>query len=225
MLAGVTDVRYPIALYEGEVTYADHEIGRMIDALERSRRGRRTLLVVVGDHGESLTEHGYYFGHSHFLYEASLRVPLFFRWPGRIAGGRIVEAPVSLVDLSATVLELIGIAGGPDGDGRSLSALLEGAEAGAPAAMYLERPAREGGVLRGIREGEWKYLSAEDGSEELYRLDVDPGEAINLAASEREEADRFRERLLELPSEPRSSEGVPADEETREKLRALGYVP
>ncbi|MFH1681308.1 MAG: sulfatase [Candidatus Eisenbacteria bacterium] len=223
MLAGVTDVRYPIALYEGEVTYTDREFGRLLFGLERGRRSGPTLIVVVGDHGESLTEHGYYFGHSHFLYEPSLSVPLLLRLPGRVPAGRIVSGPVSVADLAPTLLDLLGVPAGWEADGASLLPLLEGA-GGETRAIPLERPPAPGGRLSGLREGPWKYLRSEDGTEELYHLGRDPGEVRNLAPVEVEKTSGFRERLLreaieaEMPAEPL------LDEETREKLRALGYA-
>ncbi|MBM3320668.1 MAG: sulfatase [Candidatus Eisenbacteria bacterium] len=222
-LAGVTDVRYPIALYEGEVTYTDREIGRLLDGLERGRRPRSVLVVVVGDHGESLTEHGYYFGHSHFLYEPSLSVPLVFRWPGRLPAGRIVAEPVSLVDLAETLLDLLGLGAGWETDGASLVPLLEG-EGREPRGVLLERPPVPSGLLFGLREGPWKYLLWEDGTEELYRLDRDPGETRNLAPIETERTVEFRERLLRERIDEVKPDETPLDDETREKLRALGYA-
>jgi arylsulfatase A-like enzyme len=76
-LAGVRDPDYPAALYAGELSYADHEVGELIDALDALGLGTQTVVVVVADHGESLGEHGIWFDHPG-LYETTVRVPLVF---------------------------------------------------------------------------------------------------------------------------------------------------
>jgi arylsulfatase A-like enzyme len=223
MLVGVTDVRFPIALYEGEVTYTDHEVGRLLAGLEERGAARRTLVAVVGDHGESMTEHGYYFGHSSFLYEPSTSVPFLLRWPGRVPEGRIVTAPVCLVDLAPTLLGLLGVSTETPADGRSLVPLLGTGSVG-DEAMYLERPPLPTGGLFGVREGPWKYVRRDDGAEELYRLDEDPRESRNRAVSDPEEAARLRSLLENRRREAGTQQAPILDEETREKLRALGYA-
>jgi len=225
MLTGVTDIRFPVALYEGEVTYTDHELGRLFAALEERSILENTLVVITADHGESLTEHGYYFGHSHFLYEPSLRVPLLIRWPRAVPAGRIVDTPVSLLDLLPSIGDLLGIAMPAACDGRSIAPLIDGSEPGAaPVALFLERPLLPSGGLVGLREGDWKYLRAEGGEEELYRLDRDPAELRNLASEESDRAASFRDRLEIWFADAGAAAPIEMDEETREKLRGLGYI-
>ncbi|MFH1279098.1 MAG: sulfatase [Candidatus Eisenbacteria bacterium] len=222
MLPGVTDVRFPVALYEGEVAYADHQIGRLLRGLEERGLLDRALLVFTADHGESMTEHGYHFGHSHFLYEPSLRVPLVFRWQGKVPAGSIVEEPVSLTDLLDTILDLAGLGPAVSGEGSSLAPALAG---GTPVerTIILERPPMESGLLFGARRGPWKYMRTGEGVEELYHLDDDPGELRNLAGANPERASILRDEVIRKIGEG-GIERPPIDEETRERLRSLGYV-
>ncbi|MBN1825245.1 MAG: sulfatase [Candidatus Eisenbacteria bacterium] len=224
-LAGVTDVNYPIALYEGEVSYTDHQLERLLDGLERRGLADRVLLLVTGDHGESMTEHGYYFGHSHFLYEPSLHVPLLIRWPGRLPEGAIRTEPVSLVDIPATLMDLLSLGAVFPTEGRSLAPLARGEGDTREEAVFLERPRiRSAGELRGVRSGPWKYLDDPERGEELYRLDVDPEERENLIDTEAEEAARLRRMLEEHMRGDSADEEYTVDEETRKTLRGLGYV-
>jgi hypothetical protein len=105
--------------YDDEVASADREVQRLIDALQA--RNDTTLVVATADHGESFGEHGE-IGHSLFVYDTTLRVPLIVAAVGRAsggAGGRIVQAPVSLVDVVPTIHELLALPP-PDADGTSL---------------------------------------------------------------------------------------------------------
>lgn len=223
MLGGVTDVRFPIALYEGEVSYTDHELGRLIDALRARGVLDRTILVIVADHGESMTEHEYYFGHSHFLYEPSLHVPLIVRHPATVPAGLVVTDPVSLVDIYGTILDLAGVAPEPGaGDGRNLVPLLTGG-AVSPELTLLERPPIALGTLYGARRGRWKYLVFGEGVERLYDVVNDPGETSNRLGDETATAASLREEVLRrLGAAP--GERPEIDDDTRARLRGLGYV-
>jgi arylsulfatase A-like enzyme len=137
--------------------------------------------------------------------------------------GRIVTAPVCLVDLAPTLLGLLGVSTETPADGRSLVPLLGTGSVG-DEAMYLERPPLPTGGLFGVREGPWKYVRRDDGAEELYRLDEDPRESRNRAVSDPEEAARLRSLLENRRREAGTQQAPILDEETREKLRALGYA-
>src|SRR5439155_16112134 len=103
--------------YDAEVAYTDATIGRGLDALKAAGQLDRAIIIVVGDHGEALGEHGEA-THGLFAYDATLRVPMIVSAPG--IGARVVRTPVSNVDLVPTVLELLGIAVPSGLDGRSL---------------------------------------------------------------------------------------------------------
>ncbi len=222
LLGGVTDVEYPVALYEGEVSYVDHQIGRLIDLLRVRGVLARTLVILTGDHGESMNEHGYYFGHSRFLYEPSLHVPLIMHWPGRVPAGVSVDGPVSLVDLVPTILDLLEIDGAGTWDGSSLVPLLFGSTR--PSSyMFLERSLLAGGGPGGVRKGDWKFVTTSERGEELYNLENDPGELTNLLSLERERAKELRGVLADWRRDDKPISEI-LDPRTREVLRGLGYV-
>ena len=152
-----------IARYDDDVAAADRETARLLAAL--GDRASRTLVIATADHGEAFGEHGE-IGHSVFVYDTTLRVPLVMRGPG-VAPGTVVSGDVSLVDLAPTLVALAGVDGvqGVDGgtDGQSLVPLLAG-HALAPRALYAESfaPYFDFGWagLRAVREGPAKYIAA-----------------------------------------------------------------
>ena len=124
--------RYPKRPYDAEVAYTDSLVGRLREMLEGRNLLDRTLLVVTGDHGEGLGDHGEYF-HGFFVYDSTVRVPLIVRLPEGRLGGRRVDAAVSHVDLRPTILDALGLSSPPVDSrqgGRSLVPLLLGLDDG-----------------------------------------------------------------------------------------------
>ena len=117
--------RYPGRPYDGEIAFADSEIGRLFARLRSLGLAERTLVVFAADHGESLGEHGYT-GHGMRLYEPAVRVPLIASFPGRLRQGRRVKELVRLVDLMPTVLSLLQIDVDRPFDGVDLTDRIEG---------------------------------------------------------------------------------------------------
>lgn len=103
------DLAYVKGLYDGEVAFTDHEIGRVIDKVASLGILDDTMVVFSADHGEELYDHHYYFHHQASLYEGVLRVPLIVRWPEKVQAGRKITQPVSLADIAPTILELLGM--------------------------------------------------------------------------------------------------------------------
>jgi arylsulfatase A-like enzyme len=225
-----------IDAYDGEIAFADDELGKLLDALRDLGLARDTLVVVTSDHGEGLMQHGH-MAHGVHLYEEAVRVPLLFRLPGRIPAGGTLGGPVELVDLLPTVLALAGHEVAEGLHGRSLAQAL----AAGGGALDPERPvhlhrrhylARTIGDIRvagekfGVRVGPWKYIEGEiEGTRELFDLVADPGERTNLAETRAELVTGFSERIRAW----RTAYGrdVPIESlspEDRERLRALGYV-
>lgn len=222
MLSGITDVQYPVALYEGEVAYTDQQLRRLLDGLMEKGILDETLVVVVADHGESLIEHAYYFGHSHFLYQQSINVPLLLRWPGVLPRGEIVLEPASILDLSGTICEMLDIDRAIPTDGRSLLPLIHGASRKVEP-LFLERSALAGPGMAAVRMGEWKYVRSDERGEELYNLESDPGEESNECTADPDRAVKFRSLLDRWRADSHAPPAV-LDEETREVLRSLGYI-
>lgn len=221
--------------YDGEVHFSDWGLGQIQGALERARLADQTLLVLVGDHGEGLGQHGHW-EHGLLVYEEAIRVPLVVRWPGRVPAGLRVPGPVPLVDLRPTLLEL---ALGPGQAGRiqgvSQARVLTGAARADPdrpifASRRFYEPEKAAaykiaGDKHAVRVGAWKYLEApEERSRELFELGSDPGELTNRVEAQPEKARALQALLGEWQ---RAQTGAPRQAvaaEDIERLRALGYV-
>lgn len=233
------------ARYDGEIAWSDYQLARVLAVLRRLGLLKDTLVVVTADHGQSLGEHGED-THGLFVYEAATRVPAVFHLPGAVPAGGLCGEAAHLADLVPTVLDLLGPGEGDGGgagpgreqvQGRSLLTALRGELAGTEpgSLLYMEtwHPRynygwSESSALVSDRR---KYIEAP--IPELYDLSVDPAELDNLlqrdggrwdAAGEVMAAElrRLTEELGGAGSPPAG--GGVADEETRGKLLALGYV-
>lgn len=182
--------------YQGEVAYTDQQVGRLLEGLEDLGVRENTLIILTSDHGEGLGEHGE-LTHGFFVYQSTVHVPLLMRLPGRIPAGNRISAPVNLVDVLPTVLDLTG-SQHPEGlEGRSLLQAVTLGQEPAARDQYLETylpyfQMRWAGS-RALRDGRWKFIEAP--TPELYDLQNDPGERRNLAAQDPE-----RSAALQLPS-------------------------
>lgn len=218
--------------YDGEIAYVDAALGRLIAGLEKSGLLDNTLIVLTADHGESLGEHGEA-THGIFIYDSALHVPLVIVHPRIVPAGRTIGAPVALSDIAPTVLELLRIPVPAAMQGLSLVPLLRGGIA-APdkrftgRAIYQESLSgwldRRWAPLRAVRTAEWKYIDAPQA--ELYDLASDPKETKNVLADRPEEARRLSADLgrLQATMPAGKASETPMSEETRRKLRSLGYV-
>ena len=212
--------------YDGEIAFADAQVARLLQWLDRSSLREDTLVVVVGDHGESLGDHGEDL-HSFFIYDSAVRVPLIFSWPGRL-DARVVESHAAgVVDVYPTILDLLG-AQAPEGiSGRSLLPLLQGSTLETEP-VYLETrvPLVEyhWSALTGLASRNWKYI--ESSKPELYDLQADPGETRNVLEEHPEVAGELGRRLDALSRSFRTQEPGPAllDQAALRRLRALGYL-
>lgn len=186
LLGPVTDSAYVNALYDAEVRYLDDCLRGLDELLIAEGLYEDTLLVLFGDHGESLTEHDIYWDHCG-LYEASVQVPMIMRWPGRIPAGRRVTGLVQQVDMMPTLLEAAGIMAPPSIDGRSLWPSIRGEADGTHDAVFLSECAWQ--ASRGIVTKDYKFIRTLDAGpfvrppRELYDLRTDPNETANLAES------------------------------------------
>jgi Tfp pilus assembly protein PilF len=212
--------------YYGEVAFADAQLGRLLDWLEESGRAADTLVVVTADHGESLGEHGE-LTHSTLVYDATLHVPLVVSAPGYCAAGVVVETPVHLVDVFASVCEVLDWGLPAGAGGRSFAPALRGAELAARPLYAESEYARINfgwGRLRALYDGDWKYI---DGPRpELYDLARDPRELTDQIAAEPARAARMRAALEELLAglERRRTGTLAPDEELTHGMAALGYA-
>ena len=215
--------------YSGEILYTDRYLGDLLDLLDQRGLRDRTIVVLIGDHGEAFQEHGW-LTHTMRVYEEMTRVPLIIRWPGRVPPGKRIETPVSLVNVTPTILDLLGLQIPADEmEGRSLRPLIEGKSPGGlpPVACETIRQA----ALASLRDGDWKYILNLDSCEgELYDLAADPAERDDLAGSRPEQAMRLRQALLAFYRDRPLSRAVPVvrieteQPEDAALLRSLGYV-
>ena len=204
--------------YDGEVAYVDAQVARLLAAVDRGN----TIVVVVGDHGESLGEHGE-LTHGLLLYEPALHVPMIVSAPS--LAPRVIRTAVSSVDLAPTIASLAGAPLPKPVDGRDLAADLRAGREPRPAAIYAETqyPATFGwSELASMRLASTKLISAP--SPELYDLVRDPGETINVLLTERRTYRDLATRLDQLRATAVAASPQTVDAETRAKLASLGYV-
>jgi choline-sulfatase len=173
-------VREARRAYFGLVTYLDDKIGRLLGALEATGQAENTVVVYTADHGEMLGERGLW--RKSTFYEHSARVPLIIRWPGVIGGGRRVAHVVSLVDVTATLLD-IGGGGAPERlDGESLIPLAKGDSARWKDEAISEYLAHGvSGPMAMLRRSRYKLNYIHGEQPELFDLENDPRELENLA--------------------------------------------
>jgi arylsulfatase A-like enzyme len=224
------------ARYDGAIAYTDQVLGAFLEKRLAAGGATNDLVVVTADHGEELFDHGG-FGHGFTLHHELLDVPLLLRLPGGASGGTRIDAPMSLVDLPAMVLDLLGLLpaerGGRVGDGLSLTPLLHGGtvERDLPLVAQVERGKQGAAFLvqhwpLRVIETERDYAGRADVLE-LFDLASDPLEQHDLAAAEPSRAARLhaalRARRAQLESQGISAERPPLDEKTRAQLEALGY--
>jgi choline-sulfatase len=215
--------------YEAELEYVNRVLGSFWDFLVQRGLWEKTLLVFISDHGEGLGEHGED-THGSFIYQSTVRVPLIFHWPTQgDSFPERVDEPVSLMDVSPTILEFLGSGQLENSQGRSLLGLLkqESPDSGREVytgSLYAHNHFGCSG-LSSLRVGRYKYTEAP--KPEFYDLAQDPNEKTNLYPHEKALALTFRERLLSLRGRFNRAHGSDPSALTAEditKLGSLGYV-
>jgi arylsulfatase A-like enzyme/tetratricopeptide (TPR) repeat protein len=215
-------------LYDGEIAFADQQVGRVLAWLRTTSLDQQTVIVIVGDHGEGLGSHGEG-THGFFVYDYALHVPFIVATPIDELQGVRVDSQVSLVDVFPTVLDLAGFDSNVKVHGRSLLPLMYQSAAD-PTYAYAESmsPGLQYGwsELHALRSPRYKFIEAPRA--ELYDLTTDPGEATNVLAQHPDIARDMSRELARLMAG--TSENAPApeeanlDKETMERLASLGYV-
>jgi arylsulfatase A-like enzyme/Tfp pilus assembly protein PilF len=220
--------RFRNSLYDGEVAFADAQVGRLFSYLQERRNYDNALIVLASDHGEGLGEHGEK-THGFFIYNSTLHVPLIFKVPG--ARPRVVEEEVSLVDVLPTLLQALKLPVPPAVQGRSLMSSILGRSSGASSSLYAESYLPllhfHWSQLRGLQSRGWKFIEAP--KPELYDVRRDPEEENNLFKGQGARAHEMRERLYALmrrytPAAGPEPEKALTDPALYDRLRSLGYV-
>jgi arylsulfatase A-like enzyme len=195
---------YLEGLYDGEISYMSHQLGRFFAELDDL--GGNTLVIVHSDHGEEFWEHGGY-EHNHTLYADTTKAFFVIRPGGGFKGGRRVDTPVTLADIAPTLYDFAGFpeADWPDLDGRSLRPLVEGDSSGdwsRPIGVAHLRYGSERWAV--IFDGHKYILHTDSGQEELYDLTADPGEHVDLTRTGQQTTPYWKAMALahEMPVGP-----------------------
>ncbi len=216
--------------YDGEIAFVDAELGRVLSFLEESGLRDNTLVMVVGDHGEGLGEHGEE-THGYFLYDSTTRVPMILSMPGSIPAGLRIKERVTLMDAAPTIADATGTGEGESFQGRSLLPLVFGREDGPERGSIISMthlPWYQHGwsPSYSIRKDDVKYIMSP--RPELYDQGKDPAETNDLIEGEKGLAEamkrELKKELIELGEEKLGDGRLALDEEAREKLAALGYI-
>jgi len=234
--------RYVQALYRGDIARTDRVMGGLLETLRSEGILDRTIVVVLSDHGEDFWNHDMRRspGHGHSVYEELLHVPLFVRAPGIVPANVRVATPFSLIDIAPTLVEMCGLAPVSGFQGRSIAASLHAGREPDPVPVWAES-VEYGPDRFAIRQGRYKAIvvprpdlvhgeyTPATHPLELYDVERDPLERINLAGEAPEEAralvakvaDRARKKIR-----PGTDDALPDDssDELLKTLRSLGYV-
>lgn len=232
-----TDVtnRYK-ALYDAEITSSDRQVGKILDALEKSDLMEDTLIIYYGDHGESF-EHNYYFAHGESLYNSTVKIPLVMYHPFHKTK-KIISDRITNTDILPTILDIVQIPYKTDMfDGRSFISSLT--DLSPPTSTSSNKSQDELFFANydlskyAILSGNYKYIYSSESAclykgmqEELYNISSDPDEQHNLVTIEKEKAQRLRERLqiniLDRSFKPNENPD-PVDSLILDELKSLGY--
>ncbi|MEW5806025.1 MAG: sulfatase-like hydrolase/transferase [Acidobacteriota bacterium] len=217
--------RYLLSQYDGEIAYADHHIGRLFQTLREMGLYEASLIVVLSDHGEMFGEHNL-LDHTNSLYEEVLRIPLIVKYPFSKKTG-ILHSRVGIVDVMPEILSVLGKEIPRDLDG----APFETGNRNPLAELYINRyyfrefGERFGSILRAKYDQHFKLIISSSGRHELYQLIEDPLESKNLVYEYPDVKDRLLQQVEHYLMDKKpvmSHEWV--DQETRDKLRSLGYL-
>ena len=211
MPPGITDAEYVIAQYDGAIAYMDACIQSIFNTLEAIGILDDTIVILNGDHGETLYDHECWFDH-HGLYDVTLHVPLIVRYPHKVPAGRRVVGYNQHKDLVPTILELAEIDSGTSFDGQSLLPMVNGQITSHESEIYIT----ECTWMRkhGWRTPEWKLIRALEPDfhfkpeVELYNLISDPDEYENQAEKQPELVELLTKRMNNWISDRESATGL-----------------
>ena len=220
--------QYRNNLYDGEIAYADHELGRLLSWLKHSQLYDRSLIVMLSDHGESLGEHGEH-EHGFFVYNSTVRIPLIVK-PPTGSGFRPEQTtkPAETASVAPTLLDLAGIKDAAIEKQFSAAGLLAKQPGNDSAYSETFYPFSSFGwsPLHALETSRYHYIDAPN--PELYDLASDPEESNNIAAQQTATVAVLKSKLQQLlaanPFQPTKSGGSNMSPDAAEKLRALGYM-
>jgi len=216
-----------VGLYDGEISFMDSQIGRVILWLNKNELMKNTIIVFVGDHGESLGEHKED-THGYFIYDSTVRVPLMIVTPFKRFNNRRVKTQVRTIDVFPTILDVLQIQKPSNIQGKSLLPLFFKDERDRFAYMESLAPRLQynWGALYGIRTTQYKYIEAP--RPEFYDLLKDEKELNNIYKKKKKISRKLRKKIYNIIKEAKENnskvEATNLDSETLSKLATLGYL-
>lgn len=215
--------------YLANVQYIDQELGRFFKHLQQSGRWDDATIVVTSDHGEEFWEHRNV-DHGHSVYNELVQVPLLIKLPKNQFAGQRITAPVSLIDLVPTIVDILDVkVENPSFRGKSLLPLLRG-EAAKHTPIFIEGALNYGeqkSVIEEYEDGLWKLnysVNPHQGRHwELFHMTVDPGERLDVSDLETDRLEMMK-TLLEPFIRNQADKAAPIDPSVRDQLKALGYL-
>ena len=239
--------------YDGEIAYADWAAGELLDALRKRRRYDEALIIMVSDHGETLTERPWIFDHGSRVTEEQIRVPMILKLPTQSFAGKRIAQPVSHIDILPTFLSYVGLAQSADYDGVDLRRLAAGEDLQLNRTLFAmarrapkrmvefeftvpppAKPGKPGSQILAARQTRYKLVDYGFMSPRnllvFYDLIEDPLEARSVvwtsgaSQTRHEEFNKVLEEWWQNTWRPEAAPTMDIPEETMEVLRALGYV-
>lgn len=211
--------------YDGEVTFADEIVGRLIAALRARGDYDNATIILLSDHGEGLGDHGED-EHGLFLYRSTIQTPLIIKRAGGDNAGHRVATPVQHIDLVPTILAMTGLAAEPALTGRSLIPVLDGGNVLPAAAIYAEAMSARyhfgWSELYALTDDRYRLIRAP--RDELFDLATDPGETRSIVSERTQVHAAMRTALEGLMAGATVSEPSAVSAADRQRLAALGYV-
>jgi arylsulfatase len=223
-----------IDLYDGEILYADHHVGRLLQGLESRGLLRNTLVLVTADHGEEFFEHGHE-RHGTSTYQELLHIPMIASWPGRIQPGTTASAPVTHLDLMPTLLEIASAPAPSDMQGQSITKIFKDPATEGTGRLLFAQIVQDGFALEMVRDGRYKLVrhnhGPRKGQVELYDLKTDPleradrsAQAAGTTAGLLKALNAFNAVVHQKASQIRPEQVQKLDRDTERALRSLGYI-
>ncbi len=216
-------------LYAEECSYLDRQVGELLLLLEEYDVFDSSVIIIAGDHGESLGEHGIQFSHMG-LYDPSIRVPFMVRAPALAGQAARIGTQVRVQDVFPTALRLLGFRYSATMDGRDLVPLIRGEEDADRSALLVGRMGKLGsGLWVGLRKDNFKYLRSPlpEAAEEFYWLETDPGELDDDADRSEQPVQAARTWVNSAVGGTSVNDVADPDAlspEQKERLRLMGYV-
>lgn len=231
------DWKWLSSLYTAELVHLDKGFGRLLDAIETTGQRDKSIIILVSDHGEGFDPELQRISHGGRLHEDLVRIPVLVQAPGGKAGVR--HAPISLVDIAPTILELVGLTAPGDVDGRAFTESLYRDGDVQPRTLFAMEHAywwkdgtrqrsekiRKKPVSLAVIEGDTWYIRGVTG-EQLYDMKTDPAQLNNQAAliTHIQQLEDLRATAGRRGTVTKDQRLLPEDQHLMEQLRSLGYL-